>query len=277
MCKPNKRVLGVSIVTYNTSIEEVREILRILKDVPEIAQITIIDNSDQLALLRNSIDITRDETKVDFFKNDKNVGYVAHNIGMNKSIKNDLDYHLVINSDLIFDGKIVSKLLKVMEKNKNIGLIMPKILNYDGTDQHLAKRLPRPHELLLRLVKLRLPWLHKIEEPSYTKVPKIVPYLSGCFMLLRVNVLREVGLMDPRFFMYAEDIDLSRRIAAHSLNIYYPELEIFHKHGAISKRNIRILMIHMKNIILYFNKWGWIYDQERRKLNNLTESEIVLK
>ena len=153
MCKPNKRVLGVSIVTYNTSIEEVREILRILKDVPEIAQITIIDNSDQLALLRNSIDITRDETKVDFFKNDKNVGYVAHNIGMNKSIKNDLDYHLVINSDLIFDGKIVSKLLKVMEKNKNIGLIMPKILNYDGTDQHLAKRLPRPHELLLRLVK----------------------------------------------------------------------------------------------------------------------------
>jgi GT2 family glycosyltransferase len=139
MCKPNKLVLGVSIVTYNTSIEEVREILRILKDVPEIAQITIIDNSDQQPLLRNSIDITGDETKTEFFKNDKNVGYVAHNIGMMKSIENDLDYHLVINSDLIFDGITVSKLLKVMEKNKNIGLIMPKILNYDGTDQHLAK------------------------------------------------------------------------------------------------------------------------------------------
>ena len=48
-----------------------------------------------------------------------------------------------------------------------------------------------------------------------------VPYLSGCFMLFRVAALRRVGLFDERFFMYPEDIDLTRRIHAEFRTVFF--------------------------------------------------------
>jgi GT2 family glycosyltransferase len=100
-----------------------------------------------------------------------------------------------------------------------------------------------------------------------------VPYLSGCFMFLRTDALDQVGLFDERFFMYPEDIDLTRRLAAKFVTAYYPHVHIIHRHGAASHKSLRMFIVHALNIVKYFNKWGWLLDGERRRINALALSQ----
>ena len=103
-----------------------------------------------------------------------------------------------------------------------------------------------------------------------------VPFLSGCFMFLRVDSLKEVGIFDERFFIYGEDIDLSRRIHERYRTVFYPSALIYHNHGAESHRSFKLLMIHFINLVRYFNKWGWMFDNSRKKINALTSAKISL-
>jgi cellulose synthase/poly-beta-1,6-N-acetylglucosamine synthase-like glycosyltransferase len=86
-----------------------------------------------------------------------------------------------------------------------------------------------------------------------------VPYLSGCFMLFRVEALRKVGLFDERFFMSPEDIDISRRMDAEFRTVFFPGATIVHDHARESYKSMRSMWIHAENLIRYFNKWGWIH------------------
>jgi GT2 family glycosyltransferase len=102
-----------------------------------------------------------------------------------------------------------------------------------------------------------------------------VPYLSGCFMLLRQSALQEIGLFDERFFMYPEDIDLTRRMAERYETIYFPEVSVVHEHGAASYKSVRMLIVHVYNLVKYFNKWGWINDPIRERLNQRTLKNLL--
>ena len=96
-----------------------------------------------------------------------------------------------------------------------------------------------------------------------------VPSLSGCFMFMRVDVLKEVGGFDERFFMYAEDLDLCRRIGEASKTMYYPGVSIYHAYGKGSYKNRKLLKYHICSVVKYFNKWGWILDRKRTQINKV--------
>jgi GT2 family glycosyltransferase len=102
----------------------------------------------------------------------------------------------------------------------------------------------------------------------------VILYLSGCFMLFRQRALLDVGVFDERFFMYPEDIDLTRRMAVKYDTLFFPDSRVYHEHGAASYKSFRMLLIHSFNIIKYFNKWGWVYDPIRSKLNKRTISQF---
>jgi GT2 family glycosyltransferase len=93
-------------------------------------------------------------------------------------------------------------------------------------------------------------------------------------MFLRTKALTVSGLFDERFFMYPEDIDLSRRIHEHYDTLYYPHVFITHKHEAASYRNYKMLWIHIKNMVKYFNKWGWFKDKKREEINFSTLNKL---
>jgi hypothetical protein len=94
-----------------------------------------------------------------------------------------------------------------------------------------------------------------------------VPNLSGCFMLLRVDVLNIVGLFDEQFFMYLEDTDLSRRINNQFQTMYYPEVSIIHKYEKGSYKVFKLLVYHIQSAFKYFNKYGWFFDPVRTTIN----------
>ena len=109
---------------------------------------------------------------------------------------------------------------------------------------------------------------------GYDKIMNI-PYLSGCFMLLRTKAVQQAKLFDERFFMYPEDMDLTRRIHRNYLTVYFPQATIIHNHEKASYKSLKMLWIHAVNMCRYFNKWGWFFDKERDLFNNTAIQEYL--
>ena len=265
-------MLNASIVLYNHSLSEIAPLVEILRKSELVSAIYLIDNSPQRSTNFEQLD-------VHYLYNEKNIGYgAAHNIAIRRSIEQNIPYHLVINPDISFEASILDEMMHFMDSNSEVGHLMPKVYYPDGEIQFLCKLLPTPFDLIFRRF-LPTSWTKKrtgkfeLRDSGYNQIMD-VPYLSGCFMFLRTEALKKVGLFDERFFMYPEDIDLTRRIHRHFRTVFYPELSIIHHHARGSYLNLKMLWIHTSNMIRYFNKWGWIFDRERREINNKTLHNI---
>lgn len=265
-------MITASIVLYRTPVHEVKQIVSSLRKCPLIDDIWLIDNSEIQTEALMFMPAT-------YIFNQQNLGYGAgHNIAMRKAIAQRAKYHLVINSDITFEPGTIERLTDYMEANINVGHIMPAVKYQDGRHQYLAKLLPTPYDLMSRrfipscLTRKRTERFELHNLPDYR--PSSVPYLSGCFMLLRCSALEKIGLFDERYFMYPEDIDLTRRIHSRFDTIYYPMVSITHNHTRASYQSLRMLWIHISNMCRYFNKWGWFSDKERNKFNNETLSQL---
>ena len=264
--------INVSIVIYKHTVAEIRPLVDVLRGSEYVSEIFLIDNSPLEQ--EEFVDLG-----VTYIFNNKNIGYgAAHNIAIRKTLEQHVAYHLVLNPDIVFKTEILAKIDDFMNNNSNIGLLMPKVYYPNGEIQYLCKLLPTPFDLIFRRF-LPKAWTKKrtdvfeLRASGYNRIMD-VPYLSGCFMFLRTESVRKVGLFDERFFMYPEDIDLTRRIHEKYRTVFYPQVSVVHQHAQGSYAVGRLLFIHMKNMIKYFNKWGWFFDAERRIINNETLKQL---
>ena len=270
----NYKNITCSIVIFKPNIQQYNNLINLINN-SIISRTLIIDHSPTPSVTQNL------PPKFEYIHNPLNPGYGAgHNMAIRR-VLNTSKYHFVLNPDIYFNPDDLKILIDYMENNPDVGQLMPKVTYPNGELQYLCKLLPTPYDLLVRrfipIKKIRD--LNDIRfELRFSGYDKImnVPYLSGCFMLLRVSALKEVGLFDERYFMYPEDIDLTRRIHSKYKTIFYPNVTIIHDHARSSYKNKKMLIIHIKNIIKYFNKWGWFYDSERKKVNAQCIKEIKL-
>ena len=259
--------LGVSIVLYNTCYQEIEGLVRSLHN-QGAACIYIIDNSP---LEFDLYDGQQPPPYIITIRTGINLGYGrAHNIALRDSMAKHA-YHIVCNPDILVPPSTIEKLLLFMDENPAVGQMMPKIYYPNNDLQYLCKLIPTPLDLLLKRFlpeRLRAQCMERFELKftGYNEVMD-VPYLSGCFMLFRTSALKEIGLFDERYFMYPEDIDLTRRMHQKHRTIFYPDAFIVHAHAANSYESLYMLCIHIFNLIKYFNKWGWIFDEERKNIN----------
>jgi GT2 family glycosyltransferase len=145
----------------------------------------------------------------------------------------------------------------------------------DGRLQPLCKLLPHPLELLVRRF---FPLLHRssgrlaryeLHGSGYSRVMD-VPALSGCFLLMRIETVQRTGLFDERYFLYFEDVDLSRRVGRIARTVFVPHVAVVHDYARGSYREWRLLWHHLVSAARYFNKWGWLRDPERSRVNART-------
>lgn len=258
-----------SIVLYKSD-QSVRTAIVDFLNTSLPVKLFLIDNSPTNQLNNDLSDLIKDD-RVEYIFNNANIGFgAAHNIAIRKAI-NSFSYHLVLNPDVSFGSNVLETLFNYMEENKNVGLVMPKVFYPNGKIQYACKLLPSPFDLIFRRflpssLSLRRSIHLEMRKMDYNKEME-VPYLSGCFMFLRTEALKKAGLFDERFFMYPEDIDLTRRIHMRYKTKYYPKVSIVHAHEKGSYKRVSLLYIHIKNMIKYFNKWGWFFDEERKKIN----------
>lgn len=258
--------MTASIVTYHTEEAELRRCLECLSSAV-INRIYVVDNGREERIRK----IVEDYPGVEYIASE-NVGYGrAHNKAIRKALASGSDFHLVLNSDITFDPELPALLLAEMRRRPDVGLMHPRLIYPDGRPQPTARMLPTPLDVFgRRFLPKRL---FAGRNARYTlegldlNREHDVPYVQGSFMLMSADALRKAGLFDERFFMYPEDIDLTRRIHRDFKTLYYPMLTAVHAHRAESYHSLRMLWIHVSNMIRYFNKWGWWSDPERRKFN----------
>ena len=157
---------------------------------------------------------------------------------------------------------------------------MPKVFYPNGDFQYLCKLLPSPSDIFFRQfapksIRDKNDNRYVMKSADFEKEMD-VPSLSGCFMFFRTSCFKEIGGFDTRFFMHFEDIDITRRISKLARTVYYPGTSIVHAHEAAHKKNKKMLMIGLQSAIKYFNKWGWLFDSERRRLNKKAINDYLL-
>jgi len=210
------------------------------------------------------------------------VGYgIAHNIAIRNTIKEDIDYHVVINPDISLEANLLDEISNIMDKNLDFGQLMPKVTYENGEIQFLCRLIPTPFDYVCKRY-IPFNWAKTrsdrfmLKFTGYNNIMN-VPILSGCFMFFRVSALKEIGLFDERYFMYPEDDDITRRMHVKYKTIYYPFLSVHHGYEAAPYKSIRMHLILIRNMIKYFNKWGWFFDKDRKIINQKTLIELDYK
>lgn len=246
-----------SIVTFNNISTIVKTLETIFNETKDIDfKLYIVDNGSTDGTPEY---IEKNFPQVTVIRSGKNVGFGAgHNVVINSV---ESRYHAIINPDIVLNENAIKKMADYMEENPDIGLLSPRICFPDGRDQILGKRNPR----LKYLVASRL----RGDEPSkllreYAMLdsdlskPIQIENATGCFMFLRTEILKNIGGFDDGYFMYFEDADLARRINEISKCVYYPYAIVNHVWGRDSKRNFKLMCVHIDSMLRYFRKWKTI-------------------
>ena len=266
-------MITVSIVTYKTDTEELQKCLDSLRS-EMVNKIYVVDNSRMDYLEK----FCQGKEKLEYIPSE-NIGYgAAHNIAIRKAIDEGSKYHLVLNSDVHFEPEILRKLAEYMDGHEDVAQMQPYITYPNGKLQYSCRLLPSPANLIFRrFLPTRI--IRKMDSRYALKfwnhkTTANIAYHQGSFMFFRTEAFKKVGLFDERFFMYPEDIDITRRMHKHYKTLYWPEVSIVHAHRAASYKSKKMLKIHMVNMVKYFNKWGWVFDKERTEWNKQLLNEL---
>lgn len=271
--------INASIVLYHNDKEQVLKAMSSFLNTSLDVKLYLVDNSANDAF-KELADV---DERVEYIFNNANLGYGGgHNVAIKRSIEEGALYHLVLNPDIYFEGGVLEKLFDYMQRNKEVGHVMPKVLYPDGTNQNLCKLLPSPLDLFARrFIPLKslvetINYKYELQFFDYNSVAEI-PFLSGCFMFLRTNVLKQNCLFDEKFFMYLEDADLTRRVSGVSKTVFYPEVSIYHEYQRGAHKDKKLLWYFIKSAFTYFNKYGWFFDKVRQRINSATLKRLGYK
>lgn len=232
---------------------------------PELEEnFVIVDNSPSQ---KTSKWIKSSFPKARYIPSRENVGYAkAVNWGINNTVT---DYVLILNQDIVVRNDALQKMMDYMNENHDIGVLAAKQTNQDSSIQYTCREFPTPGIIVFRRTflgkfKSSKEKLSKflMEKWDHSEV-RDVDWVQGSCMLIRKKALKEVGLMDERFFFYFEDIDWCRRFWKKGWRVvYYPYAEMLHyytrqsaeKIGFISLLNT-MTRIHIRSGIKYFSKY----------------------
>ncbi len=251
--------LDIIIVSYNTVKLTRRCILSLRSEAQQLAaQIIVVDNrssDESVAMIREEFPGVR------LLPLDGNMGFGAAN---NRAVAlSRARYLLLLNSDTIVQPGTLQSLLTFAEAHPDAGAVGPRLIGPDGNLQQSCWRFPTPWDALaeslglLRLLRRPSNYL-----PSDYSRAMMVDFAVGACLLVRRDMFLEVGGFDERFFMYAEETDLCRRMRDCGKRVYYtPDSTAVHLGGGSKTTTAQQLVQFHTSRDLYFRKHfgpGWL-------------------
>lgn len=267
-----------SAVLFQTPRDEIlRNIAQFRKMSSELnlkTHLILIDNSPCPALTTSP-----EGSDISYFFARQNLGYGrAHNLAIRAS-QGRTHYNLIMNTDVVYDPQAVGTLKQTLDMHRNAGLAAPKIYYPDGSLQYVCRLLPKPKNVFLRRffpnlkITKRADYIYELRWWHHNAIADI-PFFQGSFLLVRSDILDIVSGFDERFFLYAEDIDMCRRIHQISKTLFIPEARIIHEFRRYSNRSLRGTLYSIRSHCQYFNKWGWFFDKARTEINSRTIEDL---
>ncbi len=209
-----------------------------------------------------------DFADIKFFPHRSNTGFLRL---VNEGLKKAKGaYFLILNADIIIEKKSADILLEFLKQNPEVGIVGPKLLNFDGKLQYSCFRFYTPAIILFRrtflgkfaFAKRKIDqFLYK--DKDHTK-PFEADWIMGSAMMTSRKAVSAIGSMDEKFYMYFEDVDWCRRFWEKGYKVvYYPFARMFHYHGkgSASMGALKAVLLnkltreHIKSGLKYFWKY----------------------
>jgi len=188
---------------------------------------------------------------VTFIQTGENLGYAAgNNVGIHHAMECGADFVFILNNDTTTDTDVVTALVAQAEKNPKAAILGPKIYFYERPDIINSAGGHLDYETLARG---HIGYGVRDDGTVYASVAA-VEWITGCAMLLRLSVLREVGFFDRDFFLICEELDLCTRIRKRGFEILFvPEAKLWHKVSAAFDGNFSAVYCYyfFRNSLLY--------------------------
>jgi GT2 family glycosyltransferase len=189
-------------------------------------------------------DMVRDEfPQVHLIESEINGGYAyANNLGLRQL---HARYYLLLNPDTVLPPDALKRMLAFMDAHPDVGIAGPKLVMADGElDKACRRSFPTPKNSFYKLFGLSRLFpksklfgqynLTYLDPDETAQVDSVV----GAFMMVRREVVEQVGCLDERYFMYAEDLDWALRAKQAGWKVYYyPEVTVLHYKRQSSKQN----------------------------------------
>jgi N-acetylglucosaminyl-diphospho-decaprenol L-rhamnosyltransferase len=251
----------VIVVNYNTghlfermfsALERAKADLRM--------QVIVVDNvsrDDSVKILRSK------HPTVELIENSENVGFGRAN---NQALPRvNGRYVLLLNTDAFLSPDTLTKTTQFMDDNPNFGILGVKLVGEDGSLQPSCRYFPTPWNTFLASTGLARVFPHGrlVDDLAWDHSSvRTCDWVPGCYYLVRREVIERVGLFDPRYFLYYEEVDHCREVQKAGWKVvYFPFTEVVHLGGESAKSDAvltstgrQISLLQIESELLYFRK-----------------------
>lgn len=227
--------IGFMIINYNDA-QTTRTLLENIKNYSCIDQILVVDN----ASTDNSLELLTqfEASNYRVFSAPSNKGYGAGiNLGIQELEKEGISYCFISNSDIIISKEEDLKQL-IADAQKGYAIVGPCINQHGQISR--GWKIPTPMQELLQslpLISTHIQKKYSYPESYYEQPLVPVEVVSGCFFLLHIPALKEVGYFDEKVFLYYEENILGSKLKrSHKKTVLDPQVVIFHNHSVTIDR-----------------------------------------
>ena len=269
--------VAVIIVNYNDAEQTVLYVNKI-KEYKNIQKIVVVDN---LSTKTDSMNVLRkiEDDKVNIIQSGKNGGYsYGNNFGVKylESFDEKFDYIIISNADIEIDENAIDKCLQVLENDKNVGIIAPRM--YNSLNKPIRRSSWKIRTFALDIIHstrlLELIFYKKLRNGEYSnkeyeKVLLEVEAISGAFFVIRYDLLKKVNYLDENVFLFYEEDILAKKIKENGYKI-------------ISRNDVKFIHYESKTIgktLNYYNKIKQLYKSKlyyHKTYNNITSLQIFI-
>jgi GT2 family glycosyltransferase len=248
-------ILSLIIVNYNTQdlvIQCIQSVKNHLKGMTY--ELILVDNGSNDQCLELAKQILPDIITI---KNTDNLGFAsANNQGLRRAKGK---YLCLLNSDTILIENLFSDAIQYFENNPKVGIIGPRVLN---DDKSLQVSFGKYHSLFIEMLRTLnveskyKKWIMKNDQKKWGLRPHQVDWVSGCCLLIRRDVIHQIGYLDEAFFLFNEEVDWCKRASNYQWQIvYFPQNAIIHIGSKSAVKNY-YLFIYQRYIsrLKYFQK-----------------------
>lgn len=253
--------LDVLVVNYNTAalLEPMFDALHQSASVDKVRYL-LVDN----ASVDNSLDsLAKVCPEALLLANEKNVGFGRANNQLVEHLQGK--YALLLNTDAFVAADTLSKTLDYMEAHPDCGVLGVRLVGREGDLQPSCRYFPTPLNVFVARTGLgRLfPWVKMVDDMAWDHATvRECDWLPGCYYLIRRAVIDQVGLFDPRYFLYYEEVDHCKRVKQAGWKVvYYPHTTVVHIGGESAKSvadlnaaSRQISGLQIESELLYFRK-----------------------
>jgi GT2 family glycosyltransferase len=253
--------VSVILVNYNTAhlLDRALAALEAGRGALTV-QVIIVDNASR----DNSVEVLHTRHRdVDLIENKVNVGFGRAN---NQAVPRACGrYLLLLNTDAFVAPDTLEKTVNFMDAHPKCGVLGVKLVGRNGSLQPSCRYFPTPWNVFLGTTGLgrHFPGARLVDDMSWDHASeRECDWVPGCYYLVRREVIEKVGLFDPRYFLYYEEVDHCRAVRRAGWTVtYYPFTQVIHiggesaeTEGPVTRTGRQISAYQIESELLYFRK-----------------------